>query len=102
MSNLSDLSYFLLCILILTCFDGSKVKVNQKRVCYHAFIKNSQGRALFQWECVDENSKRAKDAKYRKDRGEIPSKMSNATRKICALSFAYSSALVNRPKKEIE
>ena len=57
---------------------------------------------MFQWECVDENSKRAKDAIYRKDRGEIPSKMSNATRKICALSFAYSSALVNRPKKEME
>ena len=57
---------------------------------------------MFQWECVDENSKRAKDAIYRKDRGEIPSKMSNATRKICALSFAYSSALKPRPKKDME
>ena len=77
-------------------------KSKPKMCLLPCLYKNSQGRAMFQWECVDENSKRAKDAIYRKDRGEIPRKMSNVTRKICALSFAYSSALVNRPKKEME
>ena len=84
----------------------SRNSINQKFVGYLTFIKNSQGWAIFQWECVNENSKKAKDAKKRKDRGDIPrasamaSKMS--TKKICAISFAYSSALKPRPKKEME
>ena len=66
--------------------------------------KTSQGWAIFQWECVDENSKKAKDAKKRKDRGEIPraSEMKTTTKNICAISFAYSSALKPRPKKDME
>ena len=76
-------------------------------MCWLPYLyKNSQGWAIFQWECVDENSKKAKDAKKRKDRGEIPraqiSEMKTKTKNICAISFAYSSALKPRPKKDME
>ena len=74
-------------------------------MCWLPYLyKNSQGWAIFQWECVDENSKKAKDAKKRKERGEISrvSEMKTKTKNICAISFAYSSALKPRPKKDME
>ena len=74
-------------------------------MCWLPYLyKNSQGWAIFQWECVDENSKKAKDAQKRKERGEISrvSEMKTKTKNICAISFAYSSALKPRPKKDME
>ena len=74
-------------------------------MCWLPYLyKNSQGWAIFQWECVDENSKKAKDAKKRKDRGEISrvSEMNTKPKNICAISFAYSSALRPRSKKDME
>merc|ERR1711974_158263 len=80
---------------IKRCMVGGRV-CSKKEPCpreakYNIKYKSFHGDAGFQWECVDEDSQKAKDAKTfqekRSPRGEkFQARMVNGTRKICALS----------------